>query len=169
MWFFPFIFQDWEANKGNPKGRIILLLFRTANFFAKRNIYKYLGFLYLLFYKILVEWFFSIEIPWNTRIGKNFILYHGQATVLNNQVIIGENCIIRQCTTIGNKTLTDGSISDSPIIGNNVEIGCTVIIIGDITIGNNVKIGAGSVVIKNIPDNVVVVGNPARIIGSTHA
>ncbi|MDB4919109.1 serine acetyltransferase [Mucilaginibacter sp.] len=166
-WFFNFVFQDWRANKGNIKGRLVLLLFRIANFCCTRKIYYYLGFIYLVFYKILVEWFFSMEIPWNTRIGKNFILYHGQATVLNNQVVIGENCVLRQCTTIGNKVFEDGSISKSPVIGNHVEIGCNVIIIGAITIGNHVRIGAGAVVVKSIPDNCIAVGNPARIINKT--
>ena len=39
-----------------------------------------------------------------------------------------------------------------------------VVIIGNITIGNNVTIGAGSVVVKDVPDNAVVVGNPAKIV-----
>ena len=51
-----------------------------------------------------------------------------------------------------------------PIIGDNVSLGCNVTIIGNIKIGNNVTIGAGSVVVKDIPDNAVVVGNPSRII-----
>ena len=42
--------------------------------------------------------------------------------------------------------------------------GCHVAIIGDITVGNNVTIGAGAVVVKDVPDNAVVVGNPARVI-----
>jgi len=45
-----------------------------------------------------------------------------------------------------------------------VNIGANVCIIGGITIRNNVTIGAGSVVIKDVPDNAVVVGNPARVI-----
>lgn len=44
------------------------------------------------------------------------------------------------------------------MIGNNVELGANVVIIGDITIGNNVTIGAGSVVLDSIPDNALVVG-----------
>ena len=50
------------------------------------------------------------------------------------------------------------------MIGDNVTLGVNVTIIGGITIGNNVIIGAGSVVVKDIPDNSVAVGNPARVI-----
>ena len=53
---------------------------------------------------------------------------------------------------------------EAPTIGNNVNIGSNVCIIGGILIGNNVVIGAGSIVVKDIPDNVVVAGNPAKII-----
>ena len=56
------------------------------------------------------------------------------------------------------------SWKNAPIIGNNVNIGANVCIIGNIRIGNNVEIGAGTVVVKDIPDNTVVVGNPGRII-----
>jgi putative colanic acid biosynthesis acetyltransferase WcaB len=161
MNFFEFIFQDWKVNKGNIKGRLILLLFRTANFCSTRKIYYYLGFPYLVFYRILVEWFFSIEMPWNTKIGKNLSLFHGQALVMTNQVIIGENCTLRQCTTIGNKQLRDGGFSASPVIGNYVDIGANACIIGDIIIADNVKIGCGAVVVKSASANSVLTGNPA--------
>lgn len=160
MNFFQFIFQDWKANKGNIKGRIILLLFRIANFCSTRKIYYYIGFLYLLFYRILVEWFFSIEIPWNTKIGKNLRLYHGQALVMTNQVIIGENCTLRQSTTIGNKQLPGGGFSRSPVIGNNVDVGSNVCIIGGIVISDHVLIGSGAVVVKDVSPYSVVTGNP---------
>jgi len=160
MNFFEFIFQDWRVNKGNVKGRMILLLFRIANFCSTRRVYYYLGFLYLLFYRILVEWFFSIEIPWNTRIGKNLRLFHGQALVMTNQVVIGENCTLRQSTTIGNRQLADGKFSSSPVIGNHVDIGSNVCIIGDIEIKDYVLIGAGCVVVKNVMPYQVVTGNP---------
>lgn len=50
------------------------------------------------------------------------------------------------------------------IIGDNVWIGGSTTILPGVTIGNNVVIGAGSVVTKDIPDNAVAVGNPARVI-----
>ena len=52
------------------------------------------------------------------------------------------------------------------IIGNNVYIGNNACVMPGVTIGNNVVIGAASVVTKNVPDNVVIAGNPARIINS---
>lgn len=161
MNFFEFIFQDWQVNKGNIKGRIILLLFRIANFCATKKLYYYLGFPYLLFYRIMVEWFFSIEIPWNVKIGKNLSLFHGQALVMTNQVIIGENCTLRQSTTIGNKQLADGGYTRSPIIGNYVDIGSNVCIIGPITIMDHVKIGCGAVVVKSVSAGSTVTGYAA--------
>jgi putative colanic acid biosynthesis acetyltransferase WcaB len=55
----------------------------------------------------------------------------------------------------------DGSEFPSPVLGNNIEIGCNASIIGDIKIGNNVTIGVGSVVLEDIPDNSISIGNPA--------
>lgn len=53
------------------------------------------------------------------------------------------------------------------IIGDNVFIGASAIILPGVRIGKNVIIGAGSIVTKDIPDNVVVSGNPARVMGTT--
>ena len=49
-------------------------------------------------------------------------------------------------------------------VGNDVWIGAGVCVMPGVTIGNNVVIGSGSVVVKDIPDNVVAVGNPAKVI-----
>lgn len=86
---------------------------------------------------------------------------HPTSTYLNARKI-GKNFSCRQNTTIGNKL--DNRPKERPTIGNNVTVGANVVIIGDINIGDNVIIGAGSVVVKDIPDNVIVAGNPARII-----
>ena len=95
------------------------------------------------------------------KIGGGIYLPHPYATILNAKEI-GKNFTCRQCTTIGNKY--DGKNDLCPTIGNNVILGANVCIVGNIHVGDNVIVGCGSVVIKDVPDNCVIAGNPARII-----
>ena len=158
------IFQDISANSNNPKGLLVMLLFRIAHL-LRLNIITFILFLpYFIFYRILVEWFLCIELPWKTRIGQGFRVDHGQALVINDNTIFGRDCTVRNSTTIGNKRSKDGTFTRSPIFGDRVNIGANAVIIGPITIGNDVTIGAGAVVIRDVPDRHVAVGNPARLI-----
>ena len=93
------------------------------------------------------------------KMGKGCRISHQYATILNAESI-GDNFTCLHCTTLGS------TFDGRPVIGNNVTLGATVTIIGNVHIGNNVKIGAGSVVVKDIPDNSIAVGNPARVIKS---
>ena len=160
-----YIFQDWSNNRGNVKARIVLVLFRLAQVCRLApKLIMILTIPYLVFYRIIVEWFLGIELPWNTKVGPGLKLFHGQALVVNDHSVIGANCTLRHSTTIGHKELPDGSFSASPVIGDNVDIGPNVAIVGPVTIGDNVIIGAGSIVVKDLPSNGIYAGNPARFI-----
>lgn len=163
MNFFEHVFQDWSANTGNSKGKVVLVLFRIANYARNGGVAKLLLLPYLIFYKFFVEWVMTIEIPYQTEIGKNFRLFHGQGTVLHKNTLIGNNVTIRQNTTVGNAKTGGGY----PVIEDNVNLGAHSILLGNITIGENSVIGAGSVVVKSIPANSIAVGNPAKVVRET--
>ena len=162
--FVNYIFQDWKVNQeGSSKSRFILLMFRVTQILGRLPV-PLLSSFFRNFYILIVEWILGVELPWDTKVGSDLRLIHGVGLVVNNGTIIGQNCILRHSTTIGNKKLDNGSYTGSPQIGNNVEVGSNVVIIGPITIGNNAVIGAGSVVVKDVPVGAVVVGNPAKVI-----
>jgi len=141
------------------KANILGLLYMLHNDSYFRTLfYHRIG----IVWKTLIGWYRPgnklFIIPHTVKIGGGLKYYHPFTTILNAKSI-GKNFRCRNCTTLGYKNSHVG-----PTIGDNVTLGVGVIIIGDLHIGNNVTIGAGSVVVKDIPDNAVVVGNPAKII-----
>lgn len=104
--------------------------------------------------------FFGYEIQAAATIGRRFTIHHGYAVVINKNVVAGDDFTIRHGVTIGNRGADNMAC---PHIGNGVELGANVIILGDITLGNNVTVGAGSVVLDSVPDNALVVGEKARV------
>jgi serine O-acetyltransferase len=91
-------------------------------------------------------------------IGSGLFLQHAFSTTIGAERI-GRNCWINQQVTIG---YTDDT--RAPIIGNDVTIYAGAKVLGPIRIGNRVTIGANAVVVKNVPDDCVVVGVPAQIV-----
>lgn len=124
-----------------------------------RSIRMPFSFIYHLSYKF-VQIITGIELPCETKIGKNFIIDHFGGIIISGYAQFGNNCRIRNGVVIGIKHVGD---TKAPKIGHNVDIGAGAKILGDITIGNNVYIGANAVVLKNIPDNSIAVGVPAKI------
>lgn len=122
----------------------------------------------------------------NVWIEPDFRCEFGKNITIGDNVYINFGCIILDCSevTIGSNTLlgpniglyaanhsTDaterinGGCYGKPIhIGNNVWLGGDVKVLQGVTIGDNTIIGAGSIVTKDIPDNVIAVGNPCKVI-----
>lgn len=144
----------------NTKSQLFIIFFKTSNFFTRNKFLRIVGLPIRKLYVVIVQWFMGIDINDTTRFGKNFTIYHGQGLIVHSNTIIGDNVVLRHNTTIG--VAYDGG--PCPKIGNNVSIGANSVVIGGIKIGDNSIIGAGSVVVKDVPSNVIVVGNPAKII-----
>lgn len=160
--FIDYILQDWQANQNTSlKSRCVLIFFRSAQLLSR---WPFPLFLWRFVYQLVVEGFLGTELPWDTQIGSSLQLQHGIALVVNHGTKIGSNCVLRHSTSIGNKFLADGSTTDCPIIGDNVEVGSNVVIMGPISIGNRAIIGAGAVVVKDVPENAIVAGNPAKFL-----
>ncbi|MFZ4701509.1 MAG: serine O-acetyltransferase [Candidatus Methylumidiphilus sp.] len=108
------------------------------------------------------EIFFGIFIGPKASIGKRLCIEHFGCIVIHGATVIGDDCIIRQGVTIGNRHLQYPM--DAPVIGNRVSIGAGAKILGKVVIGDDVAIGANAVVLTDVPAGHIAVGVPAKII-----
>ncbi len=113
--------------------------------------------------KFFIRIVFGPHIGMGARIGKKSVLgYGGIGVVIHHRAVIGENVSIGQNVTIGGTSKK----YEVPVIGDNCELASGAVIVGPVTIGKDCVIGANAVVVKDIPDNSVAVGVPARVIKS---
>lgn len=108
------------------------------------------------------EMAFGITIGESAVIGRRLIIEHSGGIVVHGKSVIGDDCIIRQGVTIGNRHMHEPLAA--PVLGNRVNVGAGAKILGRITIGDDVEIGANAVVIRDVPAGCIAVGVPARII-----
>lgn len=109
--------------------------------------------------KLLIRVIFNSAVDPSTQIGKGTIFgYGGIAIVIHKRAVIGENCVIGSCVTVGGR-----NHDNVPVIGDNVKIHTGAKVLGNITIGNNVEVGANAVVIESVQDNAIVAGVPAKV------
>ncbi|WP_410504518.1 DapH/DapD/GlmU-related protein [Ligilactobacillus salivarius] len=145
--------------------QLVIMIYRFGNFVYYRVKIPVIRTILLTTYKLINLFFvkltFNTELPAECKIGKNLVIYHPYGIVVNKNVIIGANVILRHQTTIGNKGNGVGGV---PHIGNNVNIGSGAALIGKIKIEDNVTIGAHSVVTNDVYENTTVVGVPAKVI-----
>lgn len=150
--------EKYECQIGMRLPRVLQLLYHLHTNRYFRNVFYYrIG----PVKSLLLEWYRPEDkyftIGKTVKIGKGLWVAHPYATVLAADYI-GDNFRCIHCTTLGNTG------KGRPTIGNNVELGANVTIIGKVNIGNNVTVAAGAVVVKDVPDNCVVAGVPAKVI-----
>ena len=113
----------------------------------------------------------GIEIHPKAKIGKNLFIDHGMGVVIGETSEIGDNVTIYHMVTLGGISPSIDSneqrnIKRHPTLKNNVVVGSGAQILGPVVIGENAKIGANAVVTKNVPENAVMIGIPAKNVGN---
>ena len=140
---------------------------RIANFFAVAK-FHLVARIISQFSRFLT----GIEIHPNAKIGKNLFIDHGMGVVIGETSDIGDNVTIYHMATLGGISPSINSddqrnIKRHPTLKENVVVGSGAQILGPVVVGKNAKIGANAVVTNNVPDNAVMVGIPARNIGTS--
>ncbi|KPG70499.1 chorismate mutase [Enterococcus sp. RIT-PI-f] len=122
--------------------------------------------------RIYIEPNVRFDYGYNISVGKNFYANYDCILLDVCPITIGDNCMLAPNVRLFTAThplhpvkRNSGLELGAPIvIGDNVWIGGAATIVPGVRLGNNVVVGAGSVVTKSFPDNVVIAGNPARVI-----
>ena len=114
----------------------------------------------------------GIEIHPRAKIGKNLFIDHGMGVVIGETSDIGDNVTIYHMVTLGGISPSINSEDQRntkrhPTLMNNVVVGSGAQILGPVLIGKNAKIGANAVVTKNVPENAIMVGIPAKNVGES--
>lgn len=138
-------------------------LFRKCQQYPKQSLPGVFWRLVLRHYQIK----YGFQIYPETEIGEGFYLGHWGTVVINPKVTIGKNCNIMHGVTIAQANR--GKSAGVPKIGNEVWIGPNAVLAGNITIGNNVLVAPNAYVNFDVPDNSLVLGNPAIIFPKSNA
>ena len=143
-----------------------VFLHRIANFFAVAK-FDLIARMISQFSRFMT----GIEIHPKAKIGKNLFIDHGMGVVIGETSDIGNNVTIYHMATLGGISPSINSDDQRetkrhPTLQDNVVVGSGAQVLGPITIGKNAKIGANAVVTKDVPENGVMVGIPAKNVGT---
>ncbi|NJO93421.1 MAG: serine acetyltransferase [Hydrococcus sp. RM1_1_31] len=105
---------------------------------------------------------YGIDLPYTVRLGRRVVIEHQSCIIIHGDCVIGDDCIIRQGVTMGNR-YTDRPF-EAPKLGARVNVGAGAKILGNIAIADDVNIGANAVVLADLPPGSTAVGIPAKVI-----
>jgi serine O-acetyltransferase len=104
---------------------------------------------------------YGIELPYTVELGRRVVIEHQSGIVIHGNSIIGDESVLRQGVTLGNRTAERPL--DAPRLGKRVNVGAGAKILGAVTIGDDAQIGANAVVLDDVPAGATAVGVPAQI------
>ncbi|NJR69440.1 MAG: serine acetyltransferase [Synechococcales cyanobacterium CRU_2_2] len=105
---------------------------------------------------------YGIELPYTVNLGRRVVIEHQGAIVVHGYCTIGDDCILRQGVTLGNRHLARPL--DAPVLGDRVNVGAGAKLFGAIQVGDDVQVGANAVVLHDVPAGATVAGVPAKIV-----
>ncbi|MBF2086452.1 serine O-acetyltransferase [Thermoleptolyngbya sp. C42_A2020_037] len=105
---------------------------------------------------------YGIELPYTVQLGRRVVIEHQGAIVIHGQTVIGDDSVIRQGVTMGNRYLDRPT--EAPRLGKRVNVGAGAKILGAVTLGDDANVGANAVVLKDVPAGKTAVGIPAKIL-----
>ena len=113
----------------------------------------------------------GIEIHPGAKIGKNLFIDHGMGVVIGETSEIGNNVTIYHMATLRGiapsiNSNSQRQVKRHPTLGDCVVVGSGAQILGPVMVGANAKVGANAVVTKDVPENAVMVGIPAKNVGT---
>ncbi|MBD3882764.1 serine acetyltransferase [Phormidium tenue FACHB-886] len=105
---------------------------------------------------------YGIDLPYTAKLGRRVVIEHQNGIIIHGYSVIGDDSIIRQGVTLGNRYLDRPF--DAPKLGARVNVGAGAKILGNVQIGDDASIGANAVVLSDIPFGQTAVGIPAKIL-----
>ena len=147
-------------------GAKAVFMHKIANFFATAK-FDLIARIISQFSRFLT----GIEIHPKAKIGKNLFIDHGMGVVIGETSDIADDVTIYHMVTLGGISPSINSndqreVKRHPTLHDNVVVGSGAQILGPVIGGKNAKIGANAVVTKNVPENAVMVGIPAKNVGT---
>lgn len=148
--------NSWEVFFNYP-GLHAVWLHRLSNKLWRKQ-YKFLA----RFVSNFSRWLTGIEIHPGATIGKRFFIDHGMGVVIGETAEIGDDVTLYHGVTLGGTSWNAGK--RHPTLGDRVVVGAGAKILGPLNIGHDARVGSNSVVVKDVPNQMTVVGIPARLV-----
>lgn len=160
--------EDWHAHERDwtRPGFRAVAVYRFGNW--RMGIHPAIfRFPFSIMYRALFRYVrnvYGIELPYTVKLGRRVIVEHQHGIVIHGHCTIGDDCILRQGVTLGNRSLEKPI--DAPHLGSHVNVGAGAKILGAVQIGDGANIGANAVVLDDVPAGATAVGIPARVLQS---